>query len=1036
MKSSLPGGLLAALLAASPLFSPDEARAQAPVCTPTQRVVGSAAVVVDPNAEVATPLSRFTTVLVCADTTAAAGAADYRHLHYNQGPGGTSATVNPEDRDRSLPGNFPTNDVSLTIGSGVVFTADGGVDMRLVEVDGAIALWRGGAKTVVVEDGAVINYERRPGGGQGFYGNFRHFLSNHAGIYAVSETGKGGVTVRHHGVIDIDFEIQGGWGPLYDATVGSAITAVVRSGPTRGDEDILVELGATGVIRHRAGSDGINGIYAQNGAEDGDTTVHLAEGSLIDVTPGGGVAVTALVGGTRAADVVVRAAGTIRAAVKGRTIALRQGVSLRAVNSGLGAIRVTSSGTVESWQALAIHATANSADGEQHDDPATEGIEGHLIDVTAGKVHTRGGTAIHAESYSADSAFTIRVGEGATVRAEFEAGPDAVTQAQLGTDGGRYVFPNNNYGWRLVDTDNDGTDDALEPVVNAIRVVGRATSEGVADRVIVHGTVEAVGGKADVDPAILMNDGGVVVVGATGRVVADSGLAIASGNTPGAGDDPPPASDLRVTVRGRVEGDIRVRDAGDLHVIMAGGTVVGDLGATSASDLRVTVLGRVEGGLRLLDAGNLYVTIADARVEGGIRVPSGSDLRLTVRGKVGDVGVLDAGNVIVTVDGSFEGDVTTDGRPMVVVRGGRDGVVGAVKGRIGGAVGDPVAVVYQPPGGGVARSVTAPLGTPAATPAGARDLGVVAENGAVRVESGYAPRARVYEALPSVLLGLNRLPEFRDRMSAPRSANGGWARVEASHDKWKADGSTSSSRLEYTHRRRGLKAGVDAMLGEHGLFGVSLHHRRGKAKVSDGGEIDVSGHGLGFSGTWGRAGAGEAGVYADVQAERTWYEADFRSSLRGGLKTDVSGRGHALGVEVGRRYEAGGMLVTPRARLAHSRVTMDFTDAVGSRVSVEEGRSLRGRVGLVVETRPGGASGNRVAGTLDVEREFSRGTKAVVSGADLKSQAESTWLRLGLDGSHTWGDDERRYTVEGGVNYATSGDGSELGGGLNLKMRF
>ena len=991
MKSSLPGGLLVALLAASPFFSPDEARAQAPVCTPTQRVVGSA------------------TVLVCADTTAAAGAADYRHLHYNQGPGGTSATVNPEDRDRSLPGNFPTNDVSLTVGRGVVFTADGGVDMRLVEVDGAIALWRGGAKTVIVEDGAVINYERRPGGGQGFYvfGLWRHFLGNNAGVYAASETGAGGVTVRHHGLIDLDLDVQGGW-DYYGASVGAGIVARVAdevSGATRHDEDVLVELGATGVIRQRAGADeGMGGVVAQNLSEDGDVTVHLAEGSLIDLTPKGGtVAVQAHIdasdnnAGAQTGDVVVRAAGTIRNVVKGRTASLLQGVGLRAINDGLGAIRVTSSGTVESWQALAIYATARSEDGEQHDDPATEEIEGHLIDVTAGKVHTRGGAAINAESYSEDAAFTIRVGEGATVRAEFEAGPDALTQAQLGTGGGVYVYPNAIYGWRPVDTDNDGTDDALEPVVNAIRVAGNAASEGVADRVIVHGTVEAVGGKADVDPAILMNDGGVVVVGATGRVVADSGLAIASGNTPGAGDDPPPASDLRVTVRGRVEGDIRVRDAGDLHVIMAGGTVVGDLGATSASDLRVTVLGRVEGGLRLLDAGNLYVTIADARVEGGIRVPSGSDLRLTVRGKVGDVGVRDAGNVIVTVDGSFEGDVTTDGRPMVVVRGGRDGVVGAVKGRIGGAVGDPVAVVYQPPGGGVARSVTAPLGTPAATPAGARDLGVVAENGAVRVESGYAPRARVYEALPSVLLGLNRLPEFRDRMSAPRSANGGWARVEASHDKWKAAGSTSSSRLEYTHRRRGLKAGVDAMLGEHGLFGVSLHHRRGKAKVSDGGEIDVSGHGLGFSSTWGRVGAGEAGVYADVQAERTWYEADFRSSLRGGLKTDVSGRGHALG-------GGGGPAVRGRRDVGH---------AAGPAGAFEGDDGFHGRGGFA-GLRGGGAE---PAGPCGPGGGDEAGRRLGEPGG--RYAGRGARVLAGYEGGGVGGGPE----VAGGVDVASSGPG-------------
>ena len=422
----MPGAPFAALLAAFALFSPDEARAQAAVCTPTQTVEapeGPGADVTSPRGE-ANPFTRYRTVIVCANTTAMTGAADYRHLHYNQGPG-TTGDPNPEDRDTSLENNNPDNDVSLTVGSGVVFTADGGVDMRVLPVDAAIALWRGGAKRVIVEDGAVVNLERTPGGG-GTYPHWLDSLGNLAGIYAVSETGKGGVTLRHHGVIEIDIDVTGFYGSAYDANVGAGIIVRVTdedSGATRADEDILVELGATGVIRQRAGSEGLGGVFTQNYAEDGDITINLAEGSLIDLTAGGGS--TGVVGhidvsgnnaGVQTGDVVINAAGIIRNAVKTRTLSQRQGVSLRPINDGHGAIRVTSSGTVESWQALAIMASANSGDSEQHDDPATKEIEGHLIDVTAGKVHTRGGSAILTESVSEDAAFTIRVGEGATVR--------------------------------------------------------------------------------------------------------------------------------------------------------------------------------------------------------------------------------------------------------------------------------------------------------------------------------------------------------------------------------------------------------------------------------------------------------------------------------------------------------------------------------------------------------------------------------------------------------------------------------------------
>ncbi len=186
-----------------------------------------------------------------------------------------------------------------------------------------------------------------------------------------------------------------------------------------------------------------------------------------------------------------------------------------------------------------------------------------------------------------------------------------------------------------------------------------------------------------------------------------------------------------------------------------------------------------------------------------------------------------------------------------------------------------------------------------------------------------------------------------------------------------------------------------------------------------------------MSGAW----AGDTGVYVDVQAEVTWYGADLRSASRGVLKTDVSGLGHALGVEVGRRMEGGRVMFTPRARLAHSRVSVnDFTDEVRTRVSLEDGRSLKGRVGVVVETAPDGARGNRVFGSVDVEHEFSDERKVVVSGTELKSKAEATWLRLGLNGSHTW--DDGRYTVQGGVSYATSGGSRELGGGVSLSLRY
>ena len=156
------------------------------------------------------------------------------------------------------------------------------------------------------------------------------------------------------------------------------------------------------------------------------------------------------------------------------------------------------------------------------------------------------------------------------------------------------------------------------------------------------------------------------------------------------------------------------------------------------------------------------------------------------------------------------------------------------------------------------------------------------------------------------------------------------------------------------------------------------------------------------------------------------------------MKKDVSGRGHAVGMEVGRRMavpELGeGVVLTPRAGLVHSKVSVEaFTDAVGARVLVDKARSLRGRLGVVVETEAEG-SPNRLSGSLDVEHEFEPDMKVRMTGMDLTPEAETTWVRVGLNGSHGW--DDGRYMLRGGVSYATSGESYEVGGGVSLEMRF
>ena len=300
-------------------------------------------------------------------------------------------------------------------------------------------------------------------------------------------------------------------------------------------------------------------------------------------------------------------------------------------------------------------------------------------------------------------------------------------------------------------------------------------------------------------------------------------------------------------------------------------------------------------------------------------------------------------------------------------------------------------------------------------------------------------RCRLYEALPSMLLAMNGLPTYQERMAAMRSEAGGWARVETARGKWKAESSTRAN-VAYDRSRTGVRVGADAPVGESTRAGVSVHGLRGSAAMTQsGGKARLSGMGVGVHGT---AVVGD-GVYIDAQAAVTRYDVELTSALSqfGTLKDGASGMGYALAVEAGRPMALKGKLkgdltLTPRAGFVWSRVSLgDFTDTLSTRVSVEDAGSLLGRAGVGVEMVPEGAGGLRVFGSVDVVHEFSAETEAQVMGTALKASAKSTGVRLGVGAVHGWA--EGRYAVAGSVSYATGGGSSgEFGGGLSLTVRF
>ena len=307
----------------------------------------------------------------------------------------------------------------------------------------------------------------------------------------------------------------------------------------------------------------------------------------------------------------------------------------------------------------------------------------------------------------------------------------------------------------------------------------------------------------------------------------------------------------------------------------------------------------------------------------------------------------------------------------------------------------------------------------------------------------YHARARVYEALPSVLLDLNRQTSAHARLSARRDGNGGWARVWFGDGEREADRSTTEGGLEgralaWDFEYWGAEMGFDVPTSTEGLLlGVSAHYRDGEADVERGGRIDASGFGFGVSATY-RA---EEGLYVDGQVSYTRFDdIDLSSDERGRLASGLDADGYAVGLEVGRRMEMAerNVVLTPRGGLAWSSVDVDgFEDvkvegyAGDRRVSFGSEDSFQGRVGVLAESVDG-----RMYASLDVEHEFSEDRDVTASGARLDSEAEATWARLGFGGNVEL-DEAGEAVLSGQGFYALAdGDNRDYGASVALRVRF
>ncbi len=511
-------------------------------------------------------------------------------------------------------------------------------------------------------------------------------------------------------------------------------------------------------------------------------------------------------------------------------------------------------------------------------------------------------------------------------------------------------------------------------------------------------------------------------------------------------------------------------DAGEDDLVAMGSlNAAGNAIETPWLDQLVTVEGTVTGGTDAavhLNGGGAVIVMAGGRVIAGssgvaVRVNDPGPAHLfidgEVRGGVGGAAAVDlpaGGSVVVGPNGRVQANGARN-----VIRGGDtaatevnvtvdvdrpspspDDVNARVEGSLEGVEGGVVRLRELDPNGvPIGYSRTLPIKDGMLDTSGLDDPEEgddVMALSCEEVERIGDRRCRLYEALPSMLLAMNALPSWADRMAAARDGNGVWARVEAAQGKWRAKQATTTGELAYDHNRGVGQAGFEFAAGENGRGGVSAHAVGGKASMSGVGEVDLKGWGAGISATW-----LDGAFYVDAQAAATAYDVDVKSYTHGRMSTkSVHGAGYAVGVDVGVRAPVGEAFLTPRAGVAWSRVDLaEFRDLetagdgdMRARVSVADANSVKGRVGMTLEAAAGTG---RLFGSLDVEREFTGDTKTTVGRAALRTEARPTAARLGLGGVF---DVDENVRLKATAGYRTSGNSATSGydGGLELQVRF
>ena len=813
--------------------------------------------------------------------------------------------------------------------------------------------------------------------------------SSGKGIYALNDSDGTSLTVSAAGV-------TGGSFGVYAYNQGTGDLSITTSGVVTGGS-------AEGIYARNSNGGGVSISAADSVSGQGDAGIYARndnDGTSLSVSAagvsGGGHGIYALNYGS--GDVSVSTTGQVTGATK-------IGIAAYAVGHGGGMLTVTANDAVSGAGLAGIRAASGSGAGSITVssiavnggvfgiDAAHQGSGDLGITATGPVVGGGNGSGIRATNYNG-GALTIAAtdvsGGQNGIQVDNQASSDLLVTVSGTVSGGVGA------GIANVDSNALGGKIVLTDTATATSDAGVAVTDGNGDTILnskgaLAGQVQMNGGD-DVVNLLAGSATGVINMGQ-----GQDDIRIFGANAGGGWVDP----DFSGTFDNN-EGQVLQLDGG------VGFDVVSLFGVVAAGEALGT--GTSIEALALLDQTVLQANTIDLSSFGILVIGPGSNLQAegnspseTIVGPLVNAGVVDlqdgAANDVVTIDGDYTGgegsqiwldfDGNTGTADVIVVNGK---IVDHDPIDIGGRTFDtesgPTEIHINAFGRGARPGEADVRLIEVAGEADADDFflarpveldifdyELVFEDGAFVLASDFLDQIYTYENLPGAMqtIGLALTGQLVERVgvrsavpstltdAAGNPVPGGapvdtalWGRAVglSLNSEGDLDSFTGSS---FEQTIGFLQAGVDVTVLERSsgrlLIGALGHWGTSSLDVSDfdgdaAGGADFDFYGGGLTATW----YSTAGWYFDNVFQYTAYDVDISGGARFGT-TSTDGYGIAASHELGYRLPIGdAAALVPQAQITYQHIDFDdFTDPDGVRVSLGDGDSLVGRLGVAFE---------------------------------------------------------------------------------------